>query len=68
MPYQETMFEILDENGTTIGNVDLKAMRTEIDNYIRVMEHLKQEMQQLRNLMQRSQSQIKMLEVKVSRR
>jgi len=68
MPYQESMFEIRDENGTTIGNVDLQSMRTEIDNYIRVMEHLKQEMQQLRNLMQRSQSQIKMLEVRVGRR
>ena len=68
MPSHETMFEILDENGTTIGNVDLQAMRTEIDNYVRVIEHMKQEMQQLRNLMQRSQTQIKMLELKVSRR
>ena len=48
MSYQESMFEIRDENGTTIGNVDLQAMRTEIDNYVRVIEHLKQEMQQLR--------------------
>ena len=67
MPYQESMFEIHDENGTTIGNVDLQPMRTEIDNYTRVMEHLKQEMQQLRNLMQRSNTQIKMLELKVAR-
>jgi predicted nucleic acid-binding Zn-ribbon protein len=68
MPDRETMFEVLDENGATIGNVDLQAMRKETDNYIRVVEHLKQEVQQLRSQVQRCQTQMKIIETRISRR
>jgi hypothetical protein len=64
----ESMFEVLDESGATIGNVDLQSMRKEIDNYIRVVDHLKQEMSQLRSQVQRCQTQMKMLETRVTRR
>jgi hypothetical protein len=64
----ESMFEVINENGATIGNVDLKPMKTDIANFIRVVEHLKQEMQQLRSHVQRSHAQLKLLEARVSRR
>ncbi len=68
MPDEESMYEVLDDSGTTIGNVDLHRMRATIANYTRVIDHLKQEMQQLRGQVQRVQNQIKVLETRVARR
>ena len=64
----DTMFEVIDESGATIGNVDLKLMKTDIASFVRVVEHLEQEMQQLRSHVQRSHAQLKLLEARVSRR
>jgi hypothetical protein len=68
MPDDQTMYEVLDDSGTTIGNVDLRLMRTAIANYTRVIDHLKQEVQQLRGQVQRVQNQVKVLETRVARR
>ncbi len=68
MSVHETMYEVLNEVGSTIGNVDLHSMQKEIDNYHRVLDQMKQEMQQLRSQVQKCQTTVKMVELRVSRR
>ncbi len=68
MSVHETMFEVLNESGSTIGNVDLQSMQKEIDNYHRVLDQMKQDMQQLRSQVQKCQTQVKMIELRASRR
>jgi peptidoglycan hydrolase CwlO-like protein len=94
----ESVYEVIDDSGTTIGNVnlqsmqddigksnsgvdhltqevqelksnaDLQSMQDEIVKSNRTIEHLKQEMQQLKSQVQRTQTQLKVLESRIARR
>jgi predicted nucleic acid-binding Zn-ribbon protein len=50
------------------GVVDVHQMRTELDSSNRVVNNLRQEMQQLRNQVQRTVTSLKQLEARVARR
>lgn len=94
----ESVYEVIDDSGTTIGNVDLQSMQADMVKSNSVVDHLnqevqelksnadlqsmqdeivksnrtieqfKQEMQQLKSQVQRTQTQLKVLESRIARR
>lgn len=59
---------ITDDAGNTLGYVDLQQIVSDIANRNNLLDHLKHEIQQVRNSMLRLQTQVRMLETKLSRR
>jgi hypothetical protein len=63
-----TRYPVLDDNGNTIGHVDLQPLFTEMTRRAELIDHVKQEVQQLRNQVLRIQNLVRALETKVLRR
>jgi hypothetical protein len=63
-----THLPLMDDVGRTIGHVELRVCLAELPAGHPELEHLHQEVLQLRNVVSRLQAQLKMLEQKVGRR
>jgi len=61
-------YPVVDDNGNTIGYVDMRVLMVELNNRTAVVDHFKQEVQQLRNQVLRIQNQVRAMETKMARR